>query len=255
MRTYSLLTHHLQSAIRMWREHFLFSLITFIMLTPTSPAGTIMAQVGQPRNDFAIGASAGYLMTRMDFTPTIKQSYKKSPTFGLTARYICEKYFTTICGVQMELNFANIGWKELIEDGTDNTYSRDLTYIQIPVLMQMGWGYERRGCKFIFEAGPQIGFNLGSTEHMGGTWDTTNRPNNVTGQYGLDVDHKFDYGIVGGAGIELSSSIGHFMLSARYYFGLGDVFDNSKKGIFGRSAHQTISARFTYLFDIVKTKQ
>lgn len=214
------------------------------------------AQVGDHRNDFAIGGSAGMTMTRMDFTPTIKQQYKSAPTFGFTARYICEKYFTTICGVQIELNFANLGWKELIEDGSGNTYSRDLTYIQIPMLMQMGWGYEQRGCKFVIEAGPQLGVNLGSTEHRRGTtWDVSNRPNNVTAQYGLDVDHRIDYGITAGLGLELSTPAGHFILGGRYYFGLGDVFDNSKSGHFSRSAHQTIGAKLTYIVDIIKTKQ
>lgn len=216
---------------------------------------TTQAQVGDHRNDFAIGGSAGMVSTRMDFTPTIKQQQKAAPTVGVTARYICEKYFTTICGVQVELNLANLGWKELIEDGSGNTYSRDLTYVQLPMLMQMGWGYEHRGCKFIFEAGPQLGFNLGSTEHRGGgTWDVSRRPNSVTEQYGLDVDHRIDYGITGGIGIELSTPIGHFILDGRYYYGLGDVFDNSKRGYFSRSAHQTISAKLTYLIDIVKTK-
>ena len=32
------------------------------------------------------------LMTRMDITPTIKQTLKNAPTFGFSARYICEKY-------------------------------------------------------------------------------------------------------------------------------------------------------------------
>ena len=135
---------------------------------------SINAQVGTPRNDFSVGLNAGYLTTKMDFDPTIKQSYKSSPTFGFTARYICEKYFTTICGVQLEVNFANLGWEEVIEDGSGNTYSRNLTYIQVPMLMQMGWGYEQKGCKFIFEAGPQLGYNISSKEIFGGgTWNTS----------------------------------------------------------------------------------
>ena len=77
----------------------------------------LQAQVGEKRNDFAIGGNAGMLMTRMDITPTIKQTLKNAPTFGFSARYICEKYFTAICGVAMEVNYANIGWKEQIEDG------------------------------------------------------------------------------------------------------------------------------------------
>lgn len=217
---------------------------------------TLHAQVGEQRNDFSVGFNGGYLTTKMDFNPAIKQSYKSSPTFGFSARYICEKYFSTICGVLLEVNYANMGWKELIEDGSGNTYSRDLTYIQVPVLMQLGWGYERRGCKFIFEAGPQLGYNLGSTGHQGGgTWDVSKRPNNVVEQYDLTVKHKIDYGITAGIGIELSTAIGHFLLDGRYYFGLGDTFDNSTSAPFTRSAHQTITGKLTYLFDIVKTKK
>lgn len=227
---------------------------SILMLFVASAA--VNAQVGEHRNDFAVGVNAGVTMNTINFQPTIKQSYLISPQFGVTARYICEKYFTTICGVQVELNYATLGWKELIEDGSGNTYRRDLTYIQVPMLMQMGWGYERRGCKFLFEAGPQIGYNIGSTEtYGGGEWNPSNRPNHVVGQYGMEVDNKFDYGITGGLGIEMSTGIGHFMLEARYYYGLSDVFSNSKKATFSRSANQTISARLTYLFDVVKTKQ
>ena len=218
-------------------------------------ASTVSAQVGEHRNDFAIGGNVGVTMNTMNFQPTIKQSQAISPTFGFTARYICEKYFTTICGVQLEVNYANLGWKELIEDGSGNTYKRNHSYIQVPMLMQMGWGYEKKGCKFLFEAGPQIGYNFGMSEdYGGGEWNTSHRPNNVVQQYGMEVDNKFDYGITGGVGMELSTGIGHFMLEARYYYGLGDVFSNSKKAVFARSANQTISARFTYLFDIIKTK-
>lgn len=216
---------------------------------------TSFSQVGERRNDFSFGFGGGYSLNSMSFEPTIKQTMKGSPTFGLAARYVCEKYFTTICAVQIELNWANMGWEEVIEDGSLNTYTRDLNYIQMPMLMQMGWGREKRGLKFIFEAGPQIGFCFGSKEIMGGgTWDTSNRPNSVTYQYGKDPDNVFDYGITGGLGLELSTSIGHFLLEGRYYFGLADVFDNSKSADFSRSANQTIYIRFNYLFDLIKTK-
>ena len=220
------------------------------------PFGNLKAQVGEKRSDFSIGGNAGFLMTQMDMNPTIKQTYKGSLTFGFSTRFICEKYITAICGVMAEVNFANLGWKEVIEDGSGNTYSRSLTYIEMPLLMQMGWGREQRGCKFLFEAGPQLAFNLGSSEsYGGGTWDISSRPNNVVEQYGLPVYNKFDYGITAGIGMEISTPLGHFLIHTRYYYGLGDVFDNSKKGTFTRSAHQTISAKATYLFDLFKTKR
>lgn len=227
-------------------------LILFSLLVPMS----IMAQVGEERTDFSIGVTSGVTINTMDFQPRIKQKSKTSPMYGVAARYICEKYFSTICGVEVELLYQNLGWQELIEDGTLNQYTRNLHYFQLPLLMQMGWGRERRGMKFIFEAGPQFGYYLNGTEDFGGEqpWDPSHRPNGINGQYGMELDHKFDYGITGGIGLELSTGIGHFLLQGRYYYGLSDIYDNSKGSYFARSANQTINVKITYLFDIVKTK-
>ena len=214
-----------------------------------------MAQVGEHRHDFSVGFTGGVTMNKMDFMPKIKQSMKNSPMVGFSTRYICEKYFTTICGVEVELLYNNLGWKEVIEDGSGNTYKRDWHFLEMPILMQMGWGRERKGVKFLFEAGPQLGLYLGGKEHKGGgTWDVSARPNGVIYQYGKDPDNKFDYGIAAGVGLELSSPVGHFLLQGRYYYGLGDMYDNSKRGKFGRSANQTVMVKFTYLFDILRTK-
>ena len=38
-------------------------------------------QVGEPRNDFAVGINGGYTMNQMFFNPTIKQGFKGAPTF------------------------------------------------------------------------------------------------------------------------------------------------------------------------------
>lgn len=104
-------------------------------------------------------------------------------------------------------------------------------------------------------AGPQFGFLIGDKANYGGdTWDTSKRPQGVVYQYTHDPDRWFDYGIAAGLGMEISSSIGHFILEGRYYYGLGDAYDNSKKGYFSRSANQTIQIKLTYLFDLIKTK-
>jgi len=226
-------------------------IILSLSLAAALPVG---AQVGERRADFAVGFNAGFTMSRMDFSPSIKQAYKNAPSFGLSARYISEKYFTAICGVIMELNYANMGWKEVIEDGSGNQFSGNLHYVQLPILLQMGWGRERRGLKFVFEAGPQFGYLLGtSRDYGGGTWNTSNRPNNVVWQYSHDPDRKIEYGITAGLGLEFSSKIGHFVLDGRYYFGLGDIYDNSKKGYFSRSANAAIQVRLSYLFDLHRT--
>ena len=74
-------------------------------------------------------------------------------------------------------------------------------------------------------------------------------------QDSLEIENKFDYGIAGGIGLEYSHpKIGHFLLEGRYYYGLGDIFGNSKRDYFGRSNNGSIIVKLTYLFDIVKTK-
>lgn len=215
---------------------------------------SLEAQVGEHRNDFSVGISAGCSMNRVSFSPRIKQQFKISPQFGFATRYVCEKYFNSICAVQVELNYQNLGWKELIEDGSGNQYTRNLSFLQLPLLMQMGWGRERRGLKFLFEAGPVLHYYVGQSESRVGEWDTSHRPNGVVYQYDHEIDNKVSYGIEAGLGVEFSSAIGHFLLEGRYDYGLGDLYDNSKKGFFGRSANSTIEVKLTYLFDIIKTK-
>lgn len=215
-----------------------------------------MAQIGAPRNDLAIGFNGGITLDKVEFNPTIKQSFKLGKTFGGTIRYTCEKYFNMICALQAEVNYTELGWKELIETSND-TYERTINYIQVPLLARLGFGHEVKGMQGYILLGPQIGFYLSDSDKRSGDWSFTTlnqRPNRVIQQYDLPIQNTFDYGITGGAGVEFSSAVGHFMLDARYNFALSDIFHNSKTDPFGRSAHGAIAVKLTYLFDLVKTK-
>ncbi|MBR6142571.1 MAG: PorT family protein [Bacteroidaceae bacterium] len=227
----------------------LFSLFSFHLL---------FAQVGQHRTDLAIGISGGFVMNRMSFTPTIKQKFKSGMTIGFTARYTCEKYFNMICAFQGELNYSQAGWKENISTSAD-TYQRTIHYVQMPLFANLGFGRERGGVKGFLVIGPQLGFCIGECEKRGGEWSAVSlalRPNGVIQQYNLKVQKKFEYGIAGGLGMDVSTKKGHhFIIEGRYFYGLSDVFSNSKKDPFGRSANGTIYAKVSYLFDVVKTKQ
>ncbi|WP_195996574.1 outer membrane beta-barrel protein, partial [Paraprevotella clara] len=79
----------------------------------------VYGQIGEPRNDLAIGFNAGYTLNQVMFNPTIQQKFKGAPTFGFTARYTCEKYFKSLCSIQLEVNYTNLGWEELIETSDD----------------------------------------------------------------------------------------------------------------------------------------
>lgn len=218
------------------------------------------AQVGEARRTISLGASGGVALNSIGFNPTIKQGLHMGPTLGLVARFTSEKYFKTYCALQIELNYTSMGWKENILDSNSNplpdTYSRTQNYIQLPLLARLAWGRERRGLMGYFLAGPQVGYCIGeSTSQSTFTLNdegNPDRPNGLYAQYSMPIERKFDYGITAGVGVELSTRAGHFLLEGRYYYGLSDVFNNSKKDVFARSNNGTIIAKVTYLIDIRK---
>lgn len=226
------------------------------------------AQVGEYRNDLAIGGGAGYVLSQVGFMPEVPQKQYDGLLFGLAARYTCEKYFNSICAVSAEMNLARVGWMEDIltpnDDPVINTYTglpekyeRAIYYMQVPVFARMGWGRERKGFQFFVQAGPQVGFYLGESTKSNFSFSQRNqaqRTSKIVAQDTMSVERKVDYGISAGAGIEFSNrKAGHFMLEARYYYGLGDIYRNSKRDYFGRSNLTNIVIKFTYLFDLKKT--
>ena len=232
----------------------------------------VKAQVGEYRNEFAIGGSAGYMLSNVGFMPEVPQGMLGGLTGGLTLRYTSEKYFNSICAIVAEVNLAQTGWKEDIKDADrqrvyykDDTqklyplsYERKMTYLQIPPIARMGWGRERKGFQFFFQVGPQIGMFLGestSTNVVPGKETMTARTSQVVAQDTMAVENKFDYGIAGGIGLEFSHrKLGHFLIEGRYYYGLGNVYGNSKSDYFGRSNFGQIVIKASYLFDLVRTK-
>ena len=244
------------------------------------------AQVGEYRNDLAIGGSIGYSMSSVGFVPKVPQSQLLGMTAGFTARYTCEKYFNSICSIVAEVNYAQIGWKERIWDLKDEPvvmhndtsqvlqYSRKMTYVQVPLLARLGWGRERSGAQFFFQVGPQFGIYLSDKNDTNfdihdpafdpkitdGYFSpdyrySSLRSSHVVAQDTMAVENKIDYGIAVGAGVEFSQShLGHFIIEGRYYYGLGNLYGSSKRDYFARSNFGNIVIKCTYLFDIVRTK-
>ena len=243
------------------------SLLFIIFYFLFSPVG---AQVGDYRTDLAIGVNGGYVMSNVSFTPDVPQDLLGGMTGGLTIRYTCEKYFSSICAITAEVNYTQAGWKERILDVNDQPvyyvgddsdplrYQRRITYVQVPLLARLGWGRERKGLQAFIQLGPQVGFYLDESTDTNvepGRGTRNVRVSTVVAQETMPVENKLDYGIVGGAGIEFSHpKVGHFLLEGRYYFGLGNIYGNSKSDYFAKSNQSNIVVKLSYLFDVIKTK-
>lgn len=223
------------------------------------------AQIGEHRSVFSIGANGGYVLSNVGFTPSVTQGWHGGVTGGLSLRYTCEKYFNTICSVSAEVNYASIGWKEDIQTALDQAvigdqgaaekYERTINYVQIPIFAHLAWGREQRGFNVFLNLGPQFGLYL--NDKIKKNYNEPNvsgengRGNTVTAQETMPIEKKFDYGIAGGVGGEWSNpKLGHFLLEARYYYGLGNIYGDSKRDYFGKSNFGNIVIKATYLLDL-----
>ena len=212
----------------------------------------VLAQVGDPRSDLAIGINGGYALNQVSFSPNINQKMHGGITMGATVRYTCEKYFSMICALQGELNYVQLGWTEDITTGT-GTYKRNLNYLQMPILVNLGFGKERGGVKGCILAGPHLGFCLGENEVKSGEFDDL-LPRQIE-LHDKAIEKKFDYGITLGLGMDISTKNGHhFTLEGRYGLSLSNIFKRTKQDTFSRSANNVITVKVAYLFDILKTR-
>ena len=210
---------------------------------------TVNAQMHyEPR--IGIGAKGGMTLSRTMFSPQVPQSFIMGYMGGLSFRYSEEKHF----GLLAELNVQQRGWKEDFED-TPFEYSRQFTYLQVPVMTHIFFGNSKvRG---FFNLGPEIGFMI--DENVSTNFDVNNIQN-IEGfpyynrhneQLTLDVRNKIDYGISAGAGIEfIAKRKNSFILEGRFYYGLGNTFGSRKKDAFSASTGMSLMVTLGYMYRI-----
>lgn len=195
----------------------------------------------------SLGARGGVSMAQMSFSPSVKQSWNMGSTGALTFRYTEEKLF----GLIAELGWVQRGWKENYEF-EPFSYSRSLTYLNIPLLTHIYFGSRR--VKAFFNAGPQFCILLG--ESTAADFDYKNISavagyprNRQTEQLAMAVSNKFDYGICASFGMEFYVQPRHsVLLEARYYYGLGNIFPSAKADHFSASRNMSLALTLGYFF-------
>lgn len=205
------------------------------------------------KTQFNFGISGGAVFSEVDFVRRIAQITTQGISAGISAKFVSEKHL----GVLAELNYTQRGWTEDFSDSPDLnpdfSYNRTLNYIELPLLTHIYFGDKVR---FILNIGPQISYLLNDKGNMNDALSNhingvlTEDPNSPIGIQYKSIDNKFDYGLIGGLGIEFNTPVGSFDLQGRYYFGLGDSFDNTRSSAsnFSRSAHRYFGGKLTYYF-------
>lgn len=198
--------------------------------------------------NIAIGGKAGVTLSRVNFNPTVPQTMSPGMTAGVMFRYIEEKNF----GLVAEFNLAQRGWKESFDE-SDYSYSHRFTYLELPIMTHIYFGNNR--VKGFFNLGPELNVMIGDgissnfDYRSAGTMDYFVNGNRHIEQMIMDVKNRLDYGICGGAGIELNMTAKHSMLiEGRFYYGLTDVFPNHKTDVFSSSNSLSVMVTLGYLF-------
>lgn len=196
-----------------------------------------------------IGAKGGIETSRVFFNPSVKQSFPIGATTGIMFRYTEERNFALLA----ELNFAQRGWKEDLHP-TDYKYRRIVNYIDLPVMTQIYFG--RRG-KFFFNVGPQISMKISDSIISNFDYESASlisdfpNKNRTHDELTLPINKKFDFGINAGLGGEFSLTPKHsLMLEARFYYGIGNLFDSGYRDPFRASNSMAVSVTAGYWFRI-----
>lgn len=224
----------------------LYVILLFIVTTSVVRAQIIVTTP----YEFSVGVSGGTTFSSVTFSPKVTQNMLMGTTFGLTGRMTMGEYV----GMQIELNYVQQGWKEDFQSDDEGLseeeqnqlakykYNRTLNYLQIPFYTHIQFG--GKNVKGFINAGPQIGYLISesTSQNLNGE-----KPGKVNEQHDMPVEKKFEWGISGGAGIEIRTGIGYFLLEGRYLYSLGDIYNTKRKDYFTKASGQTITAKVSYL--------
>ena len=204
-------------------KRIFFSLLLFLFF------GALYAQNAGFKPQWFLGAKGGATFSMVNFSPTAGQGFTFGANGGFMARYLSHKNV----GLQFEILYAEKGWKE-----AKSNYNRKLTYVSLPFVTHITFG--NKIVRGIINLGPEISY-LCIDKGIANAETTQYRP----------VKNKFDYGIVGGLGIELrSKKAGIYQLEGRYYFGIGNLYGARATDYFRMSSNQSISVNLAVLFGL-----
>lgn len=197
------------------------------------------AQPKVPR-EFQFAALGGTNLSSYTFNPSSPQQNKALGYIGgLGVRYIEEKYF----GLQCELLLAKRGVKDRYDTHPEFSFERQWTYVELPMMAHVYFNLGKRS-EISLDLGAKIGYNVGDKTKSNLDDSFQNFADSTIHGYrhhDLAIAQKFDYGIQAGLGYEFKLNPQmSLQVQGRYYFGLEDIFPNTKADVFETSSNQSI---------------
>lgn len=212
--------------------------ILYLLLLAVGSVMMLQAQTRIPR-EVHVGLIGGANASEYSFHPHVTQQMTTSYTGGVAIRYIEE----TLFGLQVEMLLTQRGYSDFYEEAPDLHFERQLNYIEVPVMAHVYFPIGAHN-EIAFDAGPKLGFFLSDKTD-------SNLPDDfgIKGEFAgytylhhtLPISRKFDYGIQAGLGYEFKFNRKmSLMIQGRYYYGLANLWPDSKADHFEQSSNQSI---------------
>jgi hypothetical protein len=176
----------------------------------------------------SIGIKSGVNIPKVVFEPSIEQETIFTYSGGIIFKHFEEKF----AGIQLEINFSQKGWKEIID--SVQYYSRKINYIEVPCMSQFYLGLAK--FRLFLNAGFLIGYSISATEKIKTTDLQADRKYTF-----ISTDNRADFGLTGGIGMMYESAIGIFQLEGRFSQGITNIQTNTT------SRNQVIGITIAYL--------
>lgn len=211
--------------------------VVITLLALTMVWAMVEAQTRLRNPEIYFGVNGGVIASTTTFNPTVEnmtpfiKSVMLSGTGGFIFQYNGQKY----CGVQVEANYMPKGWRE-------GGYQRTLHYVELPMMMHLYFGSPN--CRFIVNAGPQIGVCV---------YDDTKQAEGNAMPQRDKITNIFDWGIVGGLGINFRTvNCGAYQVEARLNYSFGNLYSDRATDYFAKSNTMALSINLAWMWEFKK---
>jgi opacity protein-like surface antigen len=157
-------------------------------------------------NESNFGIKGGYNLASVKYDSDSETGQRH----GFNVGFYGESFVNDAVAIQVEFQYSQQGY-EIKND--NSTFTQKINYINLPLSLNI---YPTQN--FFFEVGPQIGLAISHKEEFDSGFNLFDTSQEFD-------PNKFDYGANVGAGFKTDSGV---RISARYHFGLGDIYDEDK---------------------------
>ncbi len=212
------------------------------------------------RSQMLMGIKAGFNASKINFSPYFDQynyfvrfNYKPGYSGGLVFQYFSEKKL----GLQAELLYSQKGFITHYDDQLNNQYERDIDYLSLPVITHF-YILQKNTTPFLL-LGTYGSLAIHSREIY---YDNHAITREVNYTFNSSRDNRWEFGILGGAGIKRIFPFGTLQLQGEFSYSFTSLYkwgarsDNTPLDAYFKipetAESQVITISLSYLFTLKK---